>query len=137
MALTLQQSDIQHFRKKKTFSGFRGFFSWAMEKDAIHTKTAAILYYCKLMRSYLTLSLDLHVSFRKSVNPLRCKKNYTHKHTILICFLALSLSFYLLSCWSFVHLLISIQFWWKQSCLFSDYKVPLCHYSLKTSKLWL
>lgn len=47
MALALQQSDVQHFRKKKTVSGSRGFFSGryennyvfeAMEKDAMHRK---------------------------------------------------------------------------------------------------
>lgn len=45
--IALQQSDIQHFRKIKTFRGFRVFISWryennyvfeAMENDAIHKK---------------------------------------------------------------------------------------------------
>lgn len=141
MALALQQSDIKHFRKKKTVSGFRGSFSWrydnnyefeAMKKDAMHRKNHRHFKLLQVNAILPCLELRLTCGVLENLLIHFDARKITHTHTIIICFLALSLSIYLLCCWSFAHLLISIQFWWKQSCLFYDYKVSLCHYCLKT-----
>lgn len=119
------------------------FFSWryennyvfeAMEKDAIHRKNHR--HFILLQVNAILPNLELRLTCGVLKNLLIHFDARKITHTIIICFLALSLSFYSLCCWSFAHLLISIQFWCKQSCLFSDYKVSFRHYCLKTSKLW-
>lgn len=133
MALALQQSDIQHFRKKKTFSGFRGFFTWRYESNYVfeamekHRKNRR--HFILLQVNVILPNLELRLTCGVLENLLiHFDARKIHTHSIVIWFLALSLSFYLLCCLSFAHLLIYIQFWWKQSCLISDYKVSLCRY---------